>query len=106
MITILESLATSWATEYSLVIAVVATLIRSAIFKEWGKRELFFNASSVASAVILFTVLVCIWFKPSIVGGLVIDNAVILTWGIIYALHDNINDFFKKTTIKTGSKPD
>ena len=93
---LVESLAANWATECSLGFAIIATIIRASIFKEWGKQSLFFNTSNVASAVILFTVLISLWFKPSIISDIVVDNAVIVTWGIIYALHDNINDFFKR----------
>ena len=91
---IFVGLATTWLTHISLGAGILAAVITAFFRKNWDKKTLFFQASNVASAIVLLTVLCCIWMKPTIVADAILGNTVVVTWGIIYALHDNFSDIF------------
>ena len=94
-INFLECAAANWLTHISLGVGILISLFKSQASQNWTKQVLFFNATNAASALVLFTVLVFLWAKPTLTGDIAVNNAVIVTWGIIYALHDNIADLLK-----------
>lgn len=97
MLDLLETLASTWLTQISLGAGFAFTAVKCFAEKDWSKQTMFFAATNFASALVLFTILICIWVKPSMTGVIVTNNSIIVTWGIIYALHDNVSDLFKRT---------
>ena len=73
---------------------VLGAFLKGVFTDELSRHDLFRNATNLSAIIVLVPLLSSIWFYPDYAKRIIVEHRFVVTWGVIFALYDNVTGFF------------